>query len=179
MYPGLHRSSLASVLSIYRETLGWTVGYVIADGVPGFPPDEQTITPLIDATLFEFEGRQGPVIAANCACFDAVSMPSPVGQALLTAGEGGPHVPALVDREASRVVLLVEPGSGSALASNDERMHLHAGLRSWITVPPSPGLRWDTPPWIQASRQPAPLPCGQDLVVTLHKVQRVLKRSGV
>ncbi|MFG1667656.1 hypothetical protein [Streptomyces sp. Y7] len=178
MHPGLHRSSLASVLSIYRETLGWTVGYVIAHGIPGLTPDEQTITPLIDATLFEFEGRQGPVIAANCACFDAVSMPSHVGQALLTAGEDGPHVPALVDREASRVVLLVEPGSGSALASNDGRIGLHTGPHSWITIPPSPGMRWDTPPWNQESRQPAPLPYGQDLVATLYRVQRVLRRSS-
>jgi hypothetical protein len=177
MHSGLLRQGAPSVLALYRETLGWNLGYVATDAAPELAPDEREITPLPEDVSDDIARSPERVIACNCARFDAVRMPSHVGQALLTACEEGPQVPAFVIPEADMVVVLVEPGSGSALAAESDCVIVHTGSRSWITVPPSPGMHWDTPPWTYASHRCIPLPNGARLAAKLHKVQRVLNRS--
>ncbi len=178
MPEGLHHLDTPTLMRIYREVLGWSLGYLASGDSTEMALPGGLVTPVSDEVLGALNIEQHPAIACRCVDFDAVTLPGPLGHAALTAFEGGPDTPSFTASAPNTVTLLVAPGSGPALATCDERLSVHAGSDSWLVIPPSPGTRWDTAPWVRGQVQPIALRRGEDLVPALRqglRVRRVAK----
>ncbi len=99
-------------------------------------------------------GFEDAVISTGCEAFDAIALPRRVGDQMLIrlqCGGLGP-VPSLVT--ASKVAFLAQSGTGAVLGGPPD-VEVFSGSEQQLVLPPSPGGRWDTPPWSPA--RPVPL----------------------
>ncbi|MFJ2744773.1 hypothetical protein ACIO3O_34530 [Streptomyces sp. NPDC087440] len=96
------------------------------------------------------------VIRTGCEAFDGVTLPRPAGhQLLLQVSRGRGPVPSLIPE--AHTTLLVQAGTGQVLGDPPD-VQIRSGPRVNLVLPPSPGVRWDTPPWSPARPEPLPLP---------------------
>ncbi|MEU9334073.1 hypothetical protein AB0D49_13075 [Streptomyces sp. NPDC048290] len=87
--------------------------------------------------------------------FDAVLVPHQIGMAAMTRLDHSHSVPCLVT-DSRTATLLVLPTTGQD-ADVDDCVEVRTGEYGWIALPPSHGTRWDTPPWLDATRAPRTL----------------------
>jgi hypothetical protein len=87
--------------------------------------------------------------------FDAVVLPRQIGMAVMVTLDRRRTVPCLTQGEDA--VLLVQPGTGGVLEMCDSSVSVRSGADQWTALPPSHGVRWDTPPWHEVTGVPVPL----------------------
>jgi hypothetical protein len=104
----------------------------------------------------ELAGTENTMLHTAGSGFDAVSVPRPAGMdTMLRLGRCKLGlVPSLITTE--WVTLLVKAGTGSAF-HDLPAVEVVSGAESWLALPPSPGVRWDTPPWSASSPTPLDL----------------------
>jgi hypothetical protein len=89
-------------------------------------------------------------------------MPRQQGMAAMVSLDRVAPVPCLVTQ--TRAALFVLPSTGRyALPGGCEDVEVRTGAHQWVALPPSHGIRWDTPPWHEQTHRPLPLLHGQDL----------------
>ena len=92
--------------------------------------------------------------------FDAVLVPHNIAMAALVRLDRVSPVPCLVYGDTA--ALLVLPATGRyALVHPDAEAR--TGPDGWVALPPSQGVRWDTPPWNEQTGEPHPLLNGADV----------------
>ncbi|MFG2210431.1 hypothetical protein [Streptomyces sp. NPDC048638] len=117
----------------YVDLLGWQL---LADRAP--------VTPEQAGELLE-RAPDG-VVQIRCEGFDAVTVPRALGSdALLTLDRGPVRAPSLLVGDEA-VTFLVQAGTGGFLAQIPNARVESDGLRL-LALPPTRGVRWDTPPW--------------------------------
>lgn len=120
-------------------------------------------------------GFENAVISTGCEAFDAVTLPRPMGNQVLIrleCGGLGP-VPSLVT--ASKVTFLVQAGTGAVLGGPPD-VEVFSGSEHQLVLPPSPGVRWDTPPWSPACPVPLALLDGGQVRVAVLDALRLCNR---
>lgn len=167
--------SPASAARSYISVLGWSVrlghrhrprqGCTCGNPVcetPGAHSTDDELRPLefgdVEATL---ESAPGAAIIAATDCFDAVIVPVRIAMAALVSLEREAPVPCLTIH-GQQAVLLVLPATGRYSAGRPD-MQVRTGAGSWVALPPSHGVRWDTPPWNEQTNKPLPLLHGSDV----------------
>ncbi|MGW2081976.1 hypothetical protein ACWCOW_34535 [Streptomyces sp. NPDC001939] len=127
----------------YADILHWRL---LVDGVP--------VAPEVADELME--GPPCSVVQIRRKGFDTVTVPRTLGSDALLALDRGPvHVPSLLVKD-DAVTFLVQAGTGRYLAHISNALVEDDGLHL-LTLPPSPGVRWDTPPWDVYADAPMPL----------------------
>lgn len=161
----------------YAERLGWPIalghryrprgGCTCRDtnanapcDAPGaHPPSGWAAEHNADRLERLFASAPGAGVIAPATMFDAVVLSRGVGLAAMTALDRRGPVPCLVHGE--RVILLVAPGTGEVMTRH--AVEVRSGAAQWVALPPSYGVRWDTPPWDEASGAAVPLMLGQEV----------------
>ncbi|MBC2879307.1 MULTISPECIES: hypothetical protein [Streptomyces] len=100
-------------------------------------------------------------VRTMCTAFDAVTVPYPVGLAALAWIERECAPLSCLTEDHRTMVFLVRAGTGADLGAL-EGIRLATGAGQ-IPLPPSPQVRWDTPPWSSVTREPLPLCAAADL----------------
>ncbi|WP_158857552.1 hypothetical protein [Streptomyces sp. NRRL B-1347] len=85
------------------------------------------------------------------ADFDAVTVERYAGTYVMVHLESSAPVPCVMTHETA--TFLVRQGTG-AMAKTHPAVHVTAGARGWLALPPSHGTYWDTPPWDEATGEP-------------------------
>lgn len=150
------RSALAYA---YVELLRWPL---ILDGVPAAREQVQEV----------FTAELQAVVQTGCSRFDAVTVPYVLGSAALLDIERRPTLFPCLKVGDEVITFLVRAGTGGYLASLSCR--IDSGEGPLLTLPPSPGVQWDTPPWDTTAPGPAPLdfPHGELLRTSLESASR-------
>ncbi|MFI0742778.1 hypothetical protein ACH4PU_32555 [Streptomyces sp. NPDC021100] len=102
--------------------------------------------------------RPGPItLRTTCTAFDAVTVAHRVGASALVWIEREIGLVPCLSQGHAAMTFLVQPGTSADLAAL-EGISCTTGTGQ-ISLPPSAGVRWDTPPWqaISAHREPLPL----------------------
>ncbi|MER0476923.1 hypothetical protein ABR737_00890 [Streptomyces sp. Edi2] len=88
------------------------------------------------------------VVETLCEKFDAVTVSGAVGRdALMWLDREGANVPLIPSfQDGSSVTFLVQPGTARHLQGLDA-VTVVSGPDGRVALPPTPGVRWDTPPW--------------------------------
>ncbi|MEU8889843.1 hypothetical protein [Streptomyces sp. NPDC048442] len=120
-------------------------------------------------------GFENAVIHTGCAGFDAVALPRPVGNQVLIRLESGGlgPVPSLIT--AAQVTFLVQAGTGTVLGGPPDVV-VFSGSKARLVLPPSPGVRWDTPPWSPARPEPLALLDGEQVRTAVLDALRLCNR---
>jgi hypothetical protein len=130
---------------------------------PGAHPLLNPLPRLTEATITSaLETAPGASLIAQTTHFDAVIVPHRIGMSALLKLDhvGSGTVPCLVSGDS--VTLIVLPSTGRyALGHPDTEVR--TGPDGWIALPPSHGVRWDTPPWMEMAGTPKPLLHGSDV----------------
>lgn len=103
-----------------------------------------------------FANSPTTVLLAACTSFDAISVSYKAAIDVLVRlerTEMTSAVPCLLN--ATTGTFLVEAGTGKHVAALGG-VQIAAGADARITLPPTNGTRWDTPPWSRT--EPIPLP---------------------
>lgn len=100
-------------------------------------------------------------LIATTERFDAVLVPRDVGMAAMVSLDRVGPVPCLI-HESGIVALLVLPATGRYCLVNNA-VEVRDGPLGWIALPPSRGVRWDTPPWIEPTSTPRDLISGEEV----------------
>lgn len=118
----------------------------------------------------------GAALIAPTLGFDAIALPRTYGMAAMVALDRVAPIPCLVEDE--RAVLFVLPSTARYALPEDGQsgVDLRSGPGQWVALPPSHGVRWDTPPWHEQTHRPLPLLHGQDLRLPLANVLRAATR---
>ncbi|UQW99170.1 hypothetical protein [Streptomyces sp. RerS4] len=113
---------------------------------PGAHPVGDTVVPLHSGDLTAaFEAAPGAGVIIACTHFDALVVAHAIGMGvMLRADATNLHIPCLTAGHTT-ATLFVEPGTGSLLA-DCPRVDVRSGPQSWVAMPPSYGIRWDTAP---------------------------------
>ncbi|MFF1717258.1 hypothetical protein [Streptomyces sp. NPDC058268] len=149
----------------YVDLLGWQL---LADGAP--------VTPEQAGELLERAPDR--VVQIRCEGFDTVTVPRALGSdALLTLDRGPVRVPSLMAGD-DAVTFLVQAGTGGFLAQISNALVQNDGLHL-LALPPTRGVRWDTPPWDVYADGPTPLefPDARALLTSLETALRT-RRGG-
>ncbi|MEU4896220.1 hypothetical protein AB0B12_26290 [Streptomyces sp. NPDC044780] len=145
----------------YAEVLGWSLRI----GTELTQPGE------VDNA---FAHDSSAVLWAACTKFDAVTTPRKAAtSALVRLDRRSTALPCLLCGETG--TFLVARGSGvhvSALAG----VQVMTGADARITLPPTNGVRWDTPPWHLTERAPLKLPSAVVLLSCLEEALRLYPR---
>ncbi|MFF6794338.1 hypothetical protein ACFY9C_35310 [Streptomyces filamentosus] len=184
----LHERDALASARVYATVLGWPIaaghrhrrraGCTCPAGtscpVPGAHPRPGPLTPLDPDGLAEaFEQAPGAGIVAPCTPFDAVTLTGPIGTALLLMLDRFAFYAPAVATVYGTVSLLVERGTGPRLTEAFAGLTVHQGPGAWIALPPSYGVRWETPP------EPLrPLPHTLAIRPHLERVVTLARRSG-
>lgn len=122
------------------------------------------------------DGDPAAVLVTPCAGFDLVVTPYRLGiDALLLLERADLHVPCVLRTgRAQQAAFLVRPATGRPLAGVGF-VRVEAGPGAVLTLPPSPGARWDTPPWHRTRPEPLPLLDAMDLVPAFAQVERTCR----
>ncbi|GLF98136.1 hypothetical protein [Streptomyces yaizuensis] len=147
--PPPRNRDLTALLTAYEQVMGWTVA-VEGLRVPG--------TDAADT----LRRRPDSMVSVVCIGFEALQLP---------ARPGGPPVPVLELDDRLYCGDLVVPsfvtGSGArTLLVRPDTAEEVSRVRGWpmigvggeLVVPPSPGMRWEIPPWDPARRAPLAFP---------------------
>ncbi|MFF8786813.1 hypothetical protein [Streptomyces sp. NPDC015125] len=119
------------------------------------------------------------VIETLCAdTFDAVNLPYAAGcDALIWLDRHYSQVPRIPSfRDGKSVTFLVQPGAALRLQGLDA-VSVVSGPAGRITLPPTPGVRWDTPPWCATTPAPIELADAQNLRPGLERALQLHGRS--
>ncbi|MGW0363672.1 hypothetical protein [Streptomyces sp. NPDC002990] len=113
---------------------------------PGAHPLAGAVEPLASGDLTaEFAVAPGAGVIVPCTQFDALVVAHAIGMGvMLRADAKNLHIPCLTAGHTT-ATLLVEAGTGSLLADCPQ-VHVRSGPQSWVAMPPSYGIRWDTAP---------------------------------
>jgi hypothetical protein len=160
----------------YRPKRGCTCGRTDcpipgAHPVPGAEPlDEGNLTAVLDAS-------PGAGLIASTSRFDAVLVPRQIGMAAMVLLDRNVPVTCLLSG-ADTYALLVLPATGR-FAAVDERVQVRTGPEGWVALPPSRGVRWDTPPWIEGTTEPRRLVHGSEIRPALADCFHVVSTGAV
>jgi hypothetical protein len=117
------------------------------------------------------EGAPGAVLQTRGEGFDTVSVPRALGSdVLVNVDRSSFAFPSLLVGD-DFVTFLVEAGTGVCLSDISE-VRIETG--ALVPLPPTPGLRWDTPPWDIYAGSPTALqlPHARDLRKSLDTALR-------
>ncbi|MER6531320.1 hypothetical protein [Streptomyces sp. NPDC001508] len=160
----------------YRPEQGCTCGRTDCP-IPGAHPgpgagglDETSLTAAL-------ESAPGAGLIAHTQRFDAVLVPRQVGMAAMVLLDRGTPVPCLIAHP-DTYVLLVLPATGR-YAVVDEAVEVRTGREGWIALPPSRGVRWDNPPWIEGTTEPRKLINGDQIRHTLADCFAVVRTGSL
>lgn len=154
----------------YRPRAGCTCGDADCP-VPGAHPVAGEPRPGGPEDLaVELENTPGAGLIAYTTAFDAVCVNRSVGMAALIGLEQEGPVPCLV--AGGIVALLVLPGTGRYALGGYVPGEVRSGPDQWVAVPPTIGVRWDTPPWIEPTTAPAPLMDGATVGLYVRRAYR-------
>ncbi|MBC3985151.1 hypothetical protein H8N01_21885 [Streptomyces sp. AC536] len=115
-------------------------------------------------------GQPGVGVIAPALGFGAVTLPRAIGMMAMVSIDRRMRAPCLVGPDS--VTLLVQPGTASVLGSVSAATVL-TGAGEWLALPPSHGMRWDTPPWDERTGHPLALPHGHSLVRDVREAVRI------
>ncbi|MBB1243123.1 hypothetical protein GL263_06010 [Streptomyces durbertensis] len=166
----------------YTARLGWPVapghrhlprrGCTCGDGecrTPGVHPATSWVTGVEVARLRdEFAGAPGACVVAPTVPFDAVVLPREFGMAVMVRLDRTGPVPCMVTD--STATLLVQAGTGTVLHHTGGVAEVRSGPDRWVALPPSHGVRWDTPPWSEPSGAALTLPHAHALAQPIAEV---------
>ncbi|MER5966869.1 hypothetical protein [Streptomyces sp. NPDC002057] len=113
---------------------------------PGAHPAGKTVRPLESGELTAaFDAAPGAGIIIPCTRFDALVVAHAIGMGvMLRADAKSLHIPCLTAGHTT-ATLLVEAGTGTLLDACPQ-VEVRSGPQSWVAMPPSHGIRWDTAP---------------------------------
>lgn len=151
--PGL-QDGLAMVRA-YTELLSWSIFLETAAA----SSQDEVERAIVD--------RPHLAVATACAGFDAVLVPSAAAMDALVTVERHWQVPNLRSR-LNTVTFLVAPGSGRNVADLPG-VQVLSGKEALIQLPPTAGVRWDTPPWRIGEPTPVQLRAADELRSALVK----------
>lgn len=139
---------------------------------PGAHPAVPAGRPLGEGgTEDSAEPAPGAALIAATRRFDAVLVPHRIGMAAMARLDRSHPVPCLVTGSTT-AALLVLPATGRYTAVH-ACVEVRTGENGWIALPPSHGVRWDTPPWLEATRTPRELLHGSEVGRHLREVIRM------
>jgi hypothetical protein len=139
---------------------------------PGAHPVLPGVEPLGEESVEDaLETAPGASLIAATRQFDAVLVPHRIGMATMAWLDRSHPVPCLVT-DSNVAALLVLPATGRYAAVH-ACVEVRTGEDGWIALPPSHGTRWDTPPWLEATRTPRELLNGQEVGRHLREVIRM------
>lgn len=128
----------------------------------------------VEQVQHAFARNSSTVLLAACTKFDAVTTSRKAATAaLVRLDRRGTALPCLLCGETG--TFLVARGSGvhvSPLAG----VQVMSGADARITLPPTHGVRWDTPPWHLTERAPLKMPSAIDLLSCLEEALRLYPR---
>ncbi|WP_158839118.1 hypothetical protein [Streptomyces sp. NRRL S-1022] len=107
------------------------------------------------------ETAPGASLIATTTTFDAVVLPRDIGMHAMILLDREVSVPCLLQND-DTTLLLVLPATGRYCLVHPD-VSVRTGEDGWIALPPSRGVRWDTPPWIEVTGVPRPLTHGEDV----------------
>lgn len=187
MNDAVNRLDAATLAYIYANILGWPIarGHHISSSsgvcscqeppgtaacpAPGAHSRSDPVPLAISHIQREFTETTGAVMG-SCSLFDAVTMPYNLAMALMVElDRRTPPVPCLVTAQRS-ATMLVAPSTARSelLVALDRRIRVFSGSEHWIALPPSAGVRWDTPPWLGA-KAAVPLRDGSTMLPALRE----------
>lgn len=131
---------------------------------PGEHPQPGPLPWLTSETIDDaVEQAPGASLIAGTERFDAVIVPRAIAMSAMVKLDKIAPVPCLLDDRAEpTAALLVLPATGR-YAACDPRIEVRTGPEGWLALPPSHGIRWDTPPWIEPTTKPRVLLHGADV----------------
>lgn len=118
------------------------------------------------------------VVETPCDKFDAVRVSCAVGRdALMWLDRKSADVPLIPSfQDGISVTFLVRPGAARHLQGLDA-VSVVSGPDGRIALPPTPGVRWDTPPWHAMTPVPIELADAQSLQTVLERALHLHGRS--
>ncbi|MBC3987477.1 hypothetical protein H8N00_00820 [Streptomyces sp. AC563] len=154
----------------YRPRRGCTCGVPECPTPGAHPPARWTVATRADELPEEEFGQPGVGVIAPALGFGAVTLPRAIGMMAMVSIDRRMRAPCLVGPDS--VTLLVQPGTASVLGSVSAATVL-TGAGEWLALPPSHGMRWDTPPWDERTGHPLALPHGHSLVRDVREAVRI------
>ncbi|KAB7850109.1 hypothetical protein [Streptomyces mobaraensis] len=115
----------------------------------------------------------GASLIAPTLAFDIVIAPSRVGMAAMVSLDRETRVPCAVTRDEAALFTQAGTGRYAIDALTSTCLVVRTGPEGWVALPPSHGVRWDTPPWDEASGAALPLPHGGRLHAHFTKAVRL------
>ncbi|MFE2448002.1 hypothetical protein ACFXDF_39230 [Streptomyces sp. NPDC059426] len=160
----------------YRPKQGCTCGRSTTCAIPGAHPvlgadrlDEASVSEAL-------ESSPGAGLIAWTERFDAVLVPRQIGMAAMVLLDRKRPVTCLIP-DPDTYALLVMPSTGR-YAAVDPAVMVCTGEDGWIALPPSRGVRWDTPPWIEGTAEPRGLIHGDEIRHALADCFTVVKTGA-
>lgn len=133
---------------------------------------------LVESSLAEeLERAPGAGLIARTERFDAILVPRSIGMAVMVQLDRSMPTPCLV-AEPDRYALLVLPATGR-YGLVHETVEVRTGPEGWVALPPSRGVRWDTPPWWEGSACPRPLIHGENVGRALADCYKITSAEAV
>lgn len=126
---------------------------------PGAHPCTGEPTRVVHENAVEvLQSTPGASLIAATRRFDAVIVPRYAAQAVLIKLDRVSPVPCLLHKKTA--ALLVLPATGRYAAVSPE-VEVRTGPDGWLALPPSHGVVWDIPPWVDPTDAPWPLLSGE------------------
>lgn len=145
--------------------------------IPGAHPVPDAAR-LTEASLADaLKSSPGAGLIALTDRFDAVLVPREVGMAAMVMLDRDTPVTCLVVQPHT-YALLVLPATGR-YAAVDPAVEVRTGPEGWVALPPSRGVRWDTPPWIEGTSEPRRLISGGGLRHVLSDCFLIVRTGAV
>jgi hypothetical protein len=172
----------------YRPQRGCTCGDAKCP-TPGAHPAPGPLTRLTEADVSEavqtapgvseaVQTAPGASLITITERFDALVLPQRVAMAAMVTLDKISPVPCIIQAQSGQsAVLLVLPATGRYAAVNP-RVEVRTGAAGWLALPPSNGLRWDTPPWIEPTSTARDLLHGADVGRALREVFNYATQHG-
>ncbi|MEU9557323.1 hypothetical protein [Streptomyces fumanus] len=107
------------------------------------------------------EAVPGAGLIVTTERFDVVLVPRQIGMAAMVLLDRDRPVTCLIVDD-DTYALFVLPATGR-YATVHGRVEVRTGPEGWVALPPSRGVRWDTPPWIEATTEPRKLLRGDEI----------------
>lgn len=146
------------LVQAYAGVLSWRL--VLGDGQPASADDVMSV----------WQHDPHVPLQTPCQTFDLLRVPLGVGPMLLLMIDRQLRRPVPCLRSNDALMFLVRQGT-AVLAAAEEPQTLKAasGPEVLLVLPPTSGVRWDTPPWLPSVAQPVELPDARELLVPLRE----------
>ncbi|MBB1255422.1 hypothetical protein H3146_18970 [Streptomyces sp. OF3] len=185
----LPAGDVAAYAAAYTARLGWSVapghghrprrGCTCGDRecrTSGAHPRVSWVAGVEQARVrAEFAAAPGAGVVAPTVPFDAVVLPRQFGMAVMVRLDRAGPVPCTVTDSAA--TLLVQAGTGMVLHNAGGIVEVRSGPDRWVALPPSHGVRWDTPPWHEPGGAALTLPHARALVQPIAEVARYFGKA--